>query len=98
LLIQPHLSLRDATVMNTTEKALFNYYCSSSNNPVFNSYYRKIYSLYDSLAKNKSTIRLLQDMHSLKEQIFLDYCHFTPDANEYLASYIADIITNKRPI
>ena len=98
LLIQPHLSLRDATVMNTTEKALFNYYCYSSNNPVFNSYYRKIYSLYDSLAKNKSTIRLLQDMHSLKEQIFLDYCHFTPNANEYLASYIADIITNKRPI
>ncbi len=98
LLIQPHLSLRDATVMNTTEKALFNYYCYSSNNPVFNSYYRKIYSLYDSLAKNKSTIQLLQDMHSLKEQIFLDYCHLTPDANEYLASYIADIITNKRPI
>ena len=98
LLIQPHLSLRDATVMNTTEKALFNYYCQNSNNPVFNSYYRKIYSLYDSFAKNKSTIRLLQDMHSMKEQIFLDYCHFTPNANEYLASYIADIITNKRPI
>ena len=98
LLIQPHLSLRDATVMNTTEKALFNYYCHSSNNPVFNTYYRKIYSLYDSLEKNKNTIRLLQDMHFMKEQLFLDYCHFTPAANEYLASYIADIITNKRPI
>src|SRR6187402_631932 len=98
LLIQPHLSLRDSTVMTTTEKALFNYYCHSSNNPVFNSYYRKIYSLYDSLAKNKRTIRLLQDLHSMKEQIFLDYCHFTPNANEYLASYIADIITNQRPI
>lgn len=86
LYIQPHLSLRDTSLMNETEKALYNYFTSAYNDPHNNLLRRNV------LAGNHSfsgTVQSLARLHKTKEQVFIDYCHFTPEANSIIAGIIA---------
>lgn len=96
LLVQPHLSLRAATGLNETEKALHNYYASATDRAEANTFMRQLYETYDTRVQAGIPIQHLGEMHTLKNQVFVDYCHFTRDANEYAARRIANYILQKR--
>ncbi|HEY0678110.1 MAG TPA: hypothetical protein VGD17_07480 [Chitinophagaceae bacterium] len=87
--IQPHLAFRDTSRMNVTEKALFNYYTAVYNDPLNNTFKREIYSRRSQLPKN---VRLLDNLHHWEHPVFVDYCHFTLQANEFIAQIIAEDI------
>lgn len=94
LYIQPHLSLRDKTKMNKTEKALFNYYTASYNDP-FNNLMRK--NILEGNHAFSSNIKSLAGLHKTDKQLFVDYCHFTQEANWLIAFTIAqDIVTAEK--
>jgi hypothetical protein len=86
LYIQPQLAFRDTSVMNTTERALYNYYIAAYNDPFNNSFKQRLYSGQDSLPGG---VQILAQLHSWKNQAFVDYCHFTAQANEYAAQIMA---------
>jgi lysophospholipase L1-like esterase len=95
LYIQPHISLRDKQRMNETEKALYNYYTTSYNNPYNNLLRRMVHQ------RNLSSpnVRSLDYVHRLNKQVFVDYCHFTADANWFIAFQIAaDIATGEKTV
>jgi hypothetical protein len=96
LLVQPHLSLRNARDLNETEKALHNYYVSASGKASQNTYLRELYNSFDAHLKAGMPVRHLGEMHTLKGQVFTDYCHFTREANEYAARLIAGYILQHR--
>jgi hypothetical protein len=96
LLIQPHLSLRDTGFMHETERALYNYYANATDRAQQNTYLRELFSAYDKYARAGMPVRSLNDMHTLKTRVFVDYCHFTREANEYVARQIAAYIFEKR--
>ena len=86
LYIQPQLMFRDTSLMNTTERALYNYFIASYNEPFNNSFKQRLHSGKDSLPGG---VQVLNQMHSWKNQAFVDYCHFTAQANEYAAQIMA---------
>jgi len=47
LLIQPHLAFRNPQLMDTTERALYHYYCSAYNDSLRNTFCRQVYSSFD---------------------------------------------------
>lgn len=91
LYIQPQLALRDTGMMNITERALYNYFISAYNDPYNNSFKQRLHSEKDSLPPS---VHILNELHSWRQQAFVDYCHFTLQANEYVARVIADEILN----
>ncbi|MGB8194572.1 MAG: hypothetical protein WCF67_21755, partial [Chitinophagaceae bacterium] len=89
LYIQPHLAFRDTSVMSLTERALYNYYTATYNDPFNNLFKRKILIETDSFPPN---VKSLSALTSSREPVFVDYCHFTLQANKYIAATIADEI------
>ena len=92
LYIQPHLAFRDTSRMNTTERALYNYYLTTYNDPFNNSFKQRLHSGKDSLP---AAARTLAQLHTWSRPAFVDYCHFTREANEYVAQLIAMEILRK---
>lgn len=92
LYIQPHLAFRDTARMNVMEKALFNYYAASYNDSTHNTFKRTIYNAANVLPPQA---RILSGLHDWDRQVFVDYCHFTLQANEHIAEIMAnDILTS----
>jgi len=96
LFIQPQLAFRDRSKLGNTEKALFNYYLSKFNDSTFLTFYREVQDSFPTFKKDHHNIELLNDMDSLSEQVFVDYCHFTKMANQYLARRIANEILSRQ--
>ena len=89
LYIQPHLAFRDTTKLNKTEWALYNYYAAMYNDSVHNTFKRSVYNAPGALPAN---CRLLTSLHDWDQQLFVDYCHFTLQANEHIAEIMAQDI------
>jgi hypothetical protein len=89
LYIQPHLAFRQVYRMNDVERALYNYYTATYNDPFNNTFKKMLYSGQQPLPQ---VVHVLDELHSLPQQVFVDYCHFTPGANEYIAQLIAEDI------
>ncbi len=97
LLLQPHLIFRKTEYADSTEKALWNYYCAAYNNPRTNQFlwaqregWEKINWQQDSILLN------LRHFDSSRIPVFTDYCHFTPEMNKQLASYLAERVIAQR--
>lgn len=91
LYIQPVLMYRDTAAMNTTERALYNYYTTAYNDPFNNAFKQRLYNSKDSLPPGT---RILHELHSWPQQAFVDYCHLTAQANKYVAEIFAMGILN----
>lgn len=91
LFIQPHLILKQPDLLTMTEKALLHYYQSGdNNNAYFNAYLKKMHNYADTVSSK--TIRSLGFMHYNKFETFVDYCHFSSQANQQLADFFAEQI------
>ncbi len=96
LLVQPHLIFRDSQVMNNTEKALLNYYRQAYNDSAMNSYLLEIRNRFKTKVPNADyTIQLMDDFEHLSQQVFVDYCHFTKEANHLIAENLRQYILRK---
>ncbi len=81
LLVQPHLSLRDTSRLFGVEKAVYNCYMARSAQNGF------LLGAHQSLPVGKR-IRSMESMHGWSGQVFVDYCHFTREANKRVAEEI----------
>ena len=92
LYIQPHIAFRDTTKMNFTERALYNYYAASYNDSAHNIFKKTV---YDSPGLLPQSARMLSNLHDWDQQLFVDYCHLTRQANEHIAEIITkDILSH----
>ncbi len=85
--IQPHLSLRNKLKADSLEIAVLgNFYKVQKDTA--NSF-MKIISEWK---PSSPTIMNLNEMHELNFWVFVDYCHFTKEANHYIANKMAALI------
>lgn len=101
LLVQPHLIFRDTLLMNSTEKALLNYYRSAFNDSSVNSYLQQLrIEFNDRISLDNFSVQLLSQTDTLHDQVFVDYCHFTSSANRFIAYKIMQHILDDsaRPV
>jgi len=92
LLIQPYLGFRDTSKVDTVEKAVYNYFSVEANNASRNCFLDSVYAAFKT---NHDHIYSMNDVHSWRGWVFVDYCHFTKDANEKIASEIAKYILSE---
>ena len=96
LLIQPHLIFRDEKLMNKTEKALLHYYRQAYNDSATNCYLQEIRNRFKTKVPNgDSTIQLMDPFDHISQQVFVDYCHFTREANQLIAENLMQYILKK---
>lgn len=87
LYLQPHLILRDTTKMTAAERALLHYYAASYNDPVNNTFKKRLHDSFNERATSPH-LRTLAFINTWQEEAFVDYCHFTRRANEMIATVI----------
>jgi hypothetical protein len=89
LLIQPHMSLRDTTDLAHEEKAVNHYYRALYNDSLVNTFMKLIHQQF---AGNQQitgkNIFSMDAVHRWKGWVFVDYCHFTKQANKKIAAEI----------
>jgi len=94
LLIQPHLTLKAPDKFTRIEHALVNYYRS-----VFPEYpHSFIKAIYDRVHLDFDAnphIITMDAVHHWDEWIFVDYCHFTREANRKIAQEIGHYIVSE---
>jgi hypothetical protein len=93
LYIQPHLAFRDTARMDFTERALYNYYAETYNDPLNNSFKRKLFTQFCDFSFSPDVTCM--DLHGMLTQVFIDYCHFSDSANLTIATYIAKDILKR---
>lgn len=86
--IQPHLSLRDKEKMAPLERTVYNYY-GSLQRDTLSTFMREIHQL----KWKSSKILALPEVHKLPFWVFVDYCHLTKEANQYLAHRMFQLIS-----
>jgi len=90
LLIQPHLSLRDPEKLKDIELAVYHYKLSTS--PCIDPFMRAIHEkVLKNYADNKNIVSM-DAVHYWDSWVFVDYCHFSEQANRKIASEIAAFI------
>jgi len=100
LLLQPHIIFRDSSVMTTTERALLNYYAGRPGNASTNGFLRDMRRRFVTEKFSDSTsVQLLDATDTMRIPVFVDYCHFTAQANSVIARMLANHIIehNQRP-
>jgi hypothetical protein len=96
LLLQPHLIFRDTTLLQPTEKALLHYYRNAYGHPAINSFLLQLRAEFPQrYAIDSGTVQLLNETDTLSQQVFVDYCHFTRQTNEFIASLLANHILSR---
>jgi len=92
LLIQPQMCFRDTSVLGDAEKAVNNYYRTVFQDSVKQTYLATVYNFFLSDTLHKSIIAM-NSVHRWQGWVFVDYCHFTKEAEKKIAgeifSYIA---------
>jgi hypothetical protein len=99
LLIQPHISQRDTTKLEDTEKATYNYYLDQQKSTM-NTFYELTYEKIGKKTGPENNIYLMKNVSAWSGQVFVDYCHFTKEANKKIAAEISQYIlseSNDRP-
>ncbi|OGV35026.1 MAG: hypothetical protein A2020_10865 [Lentisphaerae bacterium GWF2_45_14] len=90
LLVQPHLSMRNPEKLKDVELAVYHYRLSTNSmvDPFMPSIHGETIKNY---AENKNVVSM-NAMHSWDGWIFVDYCHFSEQANKRIAEEIASFI------
>jgi hypothetical protein len=93
LLIQPQMCFRDTSVLGDAEKAVNNYYRTVFQDSVKQTYLALVYDFFlkDTLYKS---IVPMSSVHYWRGWVFVDYCHFTKEAEEKIAGEIFNYITS----
>jgi hypothetical protein len=93
LLIQPQMCFRDTSVLEEAEKAVNNYYRAVFQDSVKQKYLALVYDFFlkDTLYKS---IVPMNSVHFWRGWVFVDYCHFTKEAEEKIAGEIFNYITS----
>lgn len=88
LIIQPHLSLKK-NLSDTSEHAVYNYYTHAYNIPSVNGFQKKIHAAG---FFNSPNIYILNELHYANFPVFVDYCHFTSAANDFISELLSQKI------
>ncbi len=93
LLIQPQMCFRDTSVLGDAEKAVNNYYRTVFQDSVKQTYLATVYDFFlkDTLHKN---IIPMNSVHYWPGWVFVDYCHFTKEAEKKIAGEIFNYISS----
>lgn len=93
LLIQPHLSMRCPAKLKNTERAVYNYFSRSGGgiNPFMKAVYERIPAEFQTV----SQIATMDSLHYSDKWIFVDYCHFSGEANGEIAAEISKHILSE---
>jgi len=94
LLIQPQMCFRDTSVLGDAEKAVNNYYRSVFQDSVKQTYLARVYDFFSKDTLHKS-ITVMNSVHQWRGWVFVDYCHFTKEAEKKIAGEIFNYITSK---
>lgn len=97
LLLQPHILFRNQQQLDSTERALYCYYTHEWNQANKNGFLLKLRSQFIEKAAGHSHLAILNQLDSLQQQVFVDYCHFTRSTNQYVASLLCDSILKEHP-
>lgn len=92
MLLQPETSMRDpGAITNKTEKAVYNYYFSGRVATPLDFMYQLHKKAAYEFAGSK-TIFPMTSLYTSPKWVFVDYCHFSREANEDIADSIAQYI------
>jgi hypothetical protein len=93
LLIQPHMCFRDTSMLGFTEKAVNKYYRSAYQDEYKHTFLKSICHFFseNNLYKN---IVVMNSVHYWPGWVFVDYCHFTKEAEERIAAEIFNYISS----
>ena len=93
LLIQPQMCFRDTSVLEHAEKAVSNYYRIVYQDSLKQTYLRSVYDLFLNDTLHKKII-LMNSVHYWPGWVFVDYCHFTKEAEKKIAAEIFNYISS----
>ncbi len=93
LLVQPCLNLRNPKKVKGVEKALYNY-LNSNSHPFLDSVHQFVQKKY----ANTPQVQSMDQVHQWEEWVFVDYCHFTKQANQRIAEELKAFILSKEEI
>ena len=94
LLIQPYLYRRNLSLLETNEKAVSNYYRDRFQDSGRHQLFDQIYQHYSMPNSRRPAIVPMNAVHNWKGWVFVDYCHFTKEANRRIAREIGEYITS----
>lgn len=97
LLLQPHLLFRNQSILDSAERALYSYYSNEWNQADKNGFLLKLRNSFNKKALGHPNLSILNEVDSLKQQVFVDYCHFTKSTNQFVASVLCDRILKEHP-
>jgi hypothetical protein len=89
LFLQPHILFRDPLVIDSTEKALYNYYTLQWNDPEKNGFLKQLRKEFPFAAKGHPSMTVLHETDTVKQPVFVDYCHFTKQTNLWVAGLLS---------
>jgi hypothetical protein len=88
LLVQPYLAFRDTSVLGPEEKALDHYLRQEMNDRYKHAFLKGV---EDSVGEDLR-IQTMSGVEKWPGWVFVDYCHFTREANERIAGELFDFI------
>lgn len=90
LLVQPHLSWRNVEQLAGEERALWNYYFTVSRQR--DMFLRELQRRAQALHRKRPAVVGMDGVHDWPGWVFVDYCHFSRDANRRIAAELARAI------
>jgi hypothetical protein len=91
--VQPHLAFRTPGRLSTEEKALKNYYRKEYNDPQKYTFLKSVYDSVNAMSTSNYHLQTMDGVNDWDGWTFVDYCHFTTEANKKIASELAGFIT-----
>ena len=88
-LVQPYLPFRDTALLTLEERALRQYLLKTDYDPYKVTFFREVYDSVAVLERTDPHIQTMSGVDHWPGWTFVDYCHFTRDANERIASELA---------
>ncbi|MDR3714806.1 MAG: hypothetical protein P4L51_18475 [Puia sp.] len=91
-LVQPYLPFRNSSMLSAEEQALTHYLEEEKADKYKPFFLKKVYDSIGMISKNDLHIQNMSGVHDWPGWTFVDYCHFTRDANKRIAGELADFI------
>jgi hypothetical protein len=77
------------------ERAVLSYYSNSKNDAVVTTFLIKQRQRWkQTFSANDSNFISLQIADTLSEEVFVDYCHYSPAMNKFMAGFLGEKVLN----